>query len=107
MIPPKRKNRSAKVKTKKTVVPYKYFVEIVADGALANGSTAGGLQVPVAILDASNRSDLSDVIAAHSHDHLNNGDIETVWTGAPDNSWIGLDIKFKRPIVTALIEIPH
>ncbi|MBP2214683.1 hypothetical protein JOJ87_005095 [Rhodococcus ruber] len=85
------------------------MLDIVADGSLAQPRFASGFQVPILVLDTSLRPDVNDVFDAHLYAHLNggdDGDIETAWIGDPD-SWVGLDVRFKRPIKTrAVIKFP-
>lgn len=103
----RRKRARSKVKKSKASAPYGLFVNIVSDGWVGDGSIALGVPIPVLFLDASQRTELDDVIEAHTYDHLDNGDVETRWMSAPDDHWIGLDIKFKRPIETrAIIRFP-
>lgn len=98
MIRRRPKTRKTKVKSRKSIVSPMHVVDIVADGALAHGHTAGGLHIPVVFLDTSQRSDIDDVFLAHSYEHLDHGDAESIWIGTPDSSWIGLDVRFKRPV---------
>ena len=106
MIRRKPKIHKPKAKKRKAILPYMHVVDIVADGTLADSRQAGGLQVPVLVLDTSQRPDINDVLLAHSYEHLDNGDVETIWTQS-DANWIGLDVQFKRPVETrAIIRFP-
>lgn len=89
-----------------------YFgvVDIVADGSIGSPLQANGLQVPVLVLDTSQRPDLDDVFHAHSFDHLNNGDVRTIWSSQANGRWVGLEVNFERPVETRAIirfPVPH
>lgn len=96
------RRRAPKVKKRKAQLPFHCVVDVVADGSIANGQVAEGAQVPVLVLDASQRQDIHDVFAAHRYGHLNYGDVRTIWAGDPKN-WIALDILFDRPVETRVI----
>jgi len=78
------------------ILPIKYFVPIVADGAMA-GPVAEGANIPLVILDTSKRPDIAEAIRVHAY--LPPGDVASSWGGIkghPDDVFLVLD--FERPI---------
>lgn len=74
------------------------LVPIVADGAIA-GPTVQGANVPLVILDTTNRPDVAEAIRVHAY--LAPGDVAFRWAGIngrPDDVFLVLD--FQRPIET-------
>lgn len=107
-----RKPKEGRKKVKKRIRRTSYFdvVDIVADGSIGSPLQANGLQVPVLVLDTSQRQDLDDVFHAHSFEHLNNGDVRTIWSSQTNGNWVGLEINFERPVETRAIirfSVPH
>jgi hypothetical protein len=76
-------------------------LEIVADGAIANVSAALGSLIPVLLVNANQRPDVREVVAAHmSH---TSGDVTAVWLRrlgktTASNYMISLALIFVRPI---------
>lgn len=72
------------------------FVPIVGDAAIA-GPVAEGANIPLLILDTSERPDVEEIIRVQAH--LPPGDVNSQWGGAKgddDSVWLLLD--FDRPV---------
>lgn len=81
---------------KKALLPVADLVPIVGDAAIA-GPVAEGVNIPLAILDISDRPDVAEIIRVH--EHLHPGDVKFRWAGVeghPDD--VLLVLNFERPI---------
>jgi len=81
-------------------IPRSEVVSVVGDAAIA-GPEAGGLMVPLLILDTSERPDIDEIIRVHSY--IAPGDVTSSWGSIRNNpDLIALVLDFIRPVTTRL-----